>query len=58
MVAASQLFFSGEKVFEEATFGKFSTDVITMFTWTLWTQVTLGWVLYPLQGIEAFGGAC
>eukprot|EP00041_Stephanoeca_diplocostata_P025632 m.676198 g.676198 ORF g.676198 m.676198 type:complete len:406 (-) comp22788_c1_seq99:879-2096(-) len=53
---SAQLFFSGEKVFEESTFGKYNIDVLWMFIWTLYTQVTLGWITWPVQSVDAFGG--
>lgn len=53
---SAQIFFSGEKVYEEATFGEYSVDVLWMFLWTLWTQVLLGWVAWPVQSVPAFGG--
>ena len=31
-------------------------DVMTMFMYTVWTQVALGFIYYPLQGIPEFGG--
>lgn len=55
--ACGQLFLSGEKVFEEHSFGRFRTlDPMVMFCWTLCTQFVLGWALYPLQSIDALGG--
>eukprot|EP00038_Savillea_parva_P009187 m.181783 g.181783 ORF g.181783 m.181783 type:complete len:400 (+) comp15359_c0_seq1:265-1464(+) len=53
---SAQVFFSGEKVYEEATFGQYSVDVLWMFLWTLWTQVALGWVTWPVQSVPDFGG--
>eukprot|EP00041_Stephanoeca_diplocostata_P025630 m.675915 g.675915 ORF g.675915 m.675915 type:complete len:148 (-) comp22788_c1_seq73:1384-1827(-) len=44
------------KVFEESTFGKYNIDVLWMFIWTLYTQVTLGWITWPVQSVDAFGG--
>ena len=52
---AAQCFFSGEKVYEEATFGAFDVDVFTMFMWTLVTQFALGWVLLPVQSVPELG---
>merc|ERR1719329_1907086 len=55
--AFAQFIFSGEKVFEEVTFKRFRRlDVLVMFMWTVWTQFFLGWALYPVQVIPAFGG--
>eukprot|EP00039_Didymoeca_costata_P004885 m.76833 g.76833 ORF g.76833 m.76833 type:complete len:389 (-) comp12584_c0_seq1:261-1427(-) len=56
LYASSQLFFGGEKVYEESTFGKYTVDVIEMFCWTMYTQVMLGWAVYPLQAVPEFGG--
>jgi drug/metabolite transporter (DMT)-like permease len=53
---SAQIFFSAEKVYEEATFGEYSVDVLWMFLWTLWTQVVLGWAAWPVQSVPAFGG--
>jgi len=54
--ASAQLFLSGEKVWEESSFTKFSKlDPMVMFWYTLVTQFMLGWFLYPLQTIPAFG---
>ncbi len=45
------------QVFEEATFGRFAQlQPMVMFCWTLCTQFTLGWALYPIQTVPAFGG--
>lgn len=55
--SCAQLFFAGEKVYEEVTFSRYSRlHVIVMFMWTIWTQFFLGWALYPFQAIPAFGG--
>eukprot|EP01051_Picozoa_sp_SAG22_P014532 SAG22_NODE_1776_length_3607_cov_2.601482_1_plen_263_part_10 len=53
---SAQLFLSSEKVFEEMTFHKYTIDIFYMFFWTLVTQVTLGWIYYPIQTFKAFGG--
>ena len=56
LFGAAQVFFSGEKVFEESTFGAYTgVNVMVMFCWTIWTQFTLGWALYPIQGFKEFG---
>lgn len=57
LFAGGQIFLAGEKVFEEAVFGKYrSLDVMVMFLWTIWTQFLLGWLLYPIQTVGVFGG--
>ena len=54
--ASAQLFLSGEKVWEEWSFTSFhKLDPMVMFWYTLVTQFMLGWFLYPLQTIPAFG---
>ena len=53
--ATAQLFLSGEKVLEESVFDRYAVDVFVVFFFTLWTQVTLGWLYYPAQGIVVFG---
>lgn len=46
----AQLFLAGEKVFEEAAFGRYATLApMVMFCWTLVTQFLLGWAVYPIQ---------
>jgi len=56
MFAIAQIFLSGEKVWEEASFSKFgSLDPMLMFWYTLVTQFLLGWALYPVQTIPDFG---
>ena len=44
------------QVFEEVLFVKHNADVMYMFFVTMVTQVTLGWVYYPIQTFEPFGG--
>jgi drug/metabolite transporter (DMT)-like permease len=56
LYAAAQTFLAGEKVFEEHTFTRRRADVMVMFCWTLWTQFSLGFLLYPAQTIPALGG--
>jgi len=56
LFAGAQLFLSGEKVWEEHSFSKFSAlDPMWMFWFTLVTQFILGWALYPLQTFPALG---
>eukprot|EP00658_Telonema_sp_P-2_P061470 TRINITY_DN50172_c0_g1_i2.p1 TRINITY_DN50172_c0_g1~~TRINITY_DN50172_c0_g1_i2.p1 ORF type:complete len:389 (+),score=81.02 TRINITY_DN50172_c0_g1_i2:39-1205(+) len=57
MYAFGQVFMSGEKVFEEVIFTRYTRqNVMVMFLVTMWTQWMLGWVLYPMQCIPEFGG--
>ena len=57
LYAFAQIFLSSERVFEEHSFGKYKKlDPMVMFLWTLATQFTIGWALYPLQTVPAFGG--
>ena len=57
LFACGQIFLGGEKVYEEHTFEHYRrVDVMVMFCVTLWTQFSLGWLLYPIQTIDAFGG--
>lgn len=55
LFAVAQLFLAGERVFEEHTFDSSSTDVLNMFSVTLFTQFFLGFALYPVQTFEPFG---
>ena len=52
----AQLFFSGERVFEEHVFGSRRVDPLLMFWVTLVTQFCLGWALLPIQAVRALGG--
>jgi len=57
LFGVAQIFLSGEKVYEEKVFSKYAhVQPMTMFCWTLCTQFTLGWALYPLQTVPALGG--
>ena len=56
LYASAQLFLSGEKIWEEWSFTTFQKlDPMVMFWYTLVTQFMLGWFLYPLQTLPAFG---
>ena len=52
----AQMFFSGERVFEEHVFGSRRVDPLLMFWVTLVTQFCLGWALLPIQAVRALGG--
>ena len=60
LYAASTVFLAGEKVFEEKVFRdserRQAVRPMQMFFWTLTTQFVLGWALYPVQTVPAFGG--
>ena len=58
LFAVAQLFLAGEKVYEEHTFrdSQHAVHPMQMFFWTLVTQFSLGWALYPLQTLKALGG--
>eukprot|EP01079_Euglenida_sp_SAG-EU17-18_P005302 gene5302-947_t len=47
---SAQIFFGGEKVYEEFVFRRYSVDVFRMFLWVVWTQTPTH------QCIDVFGG--
>lgn len=53
---SAQLFWSSEKVLEEAVFKRYAKiDVLRMFMWTMWVQTILYFAYYPIQTVDAFG---
>ncbi len=57
MFAFAQLFLAGEKVYEDASFGRYARlRPMVMFFTTLVTQFALGWAVYPVQTLDVFGG--
>jgi len=56
LYACAQLFLSGEKIWEEKSFTRYTMlDPMVMFWYTLITQFSLGWLLYPIQTLPSFG---